>query len=176
MPNIKPLHDVSEHEKYNYFAYSGSNTVLRGTLVKPVGSGWYSDLNLAYEAMNGASQANTVSMRWGVKPRVTACTLGDTTAIGITLNDVRETDENGELLIYKPQKAIEMQAVCSGQPVPIAARGTFLYSGISGAPVPGSALYGGYNGELTTTVSGARVATALGCKDSNGFVLIKLAL
>lgn len=176
MPTIKPFRDVNQHEILNYFAYSGALTVNKGTLVKPVGSGWYSDLNLAYEAMNGASQANTVSMRWGVKPRVTACTLGDQTAIGITLYDVRETDENGELLIYKPQKAIELQAVASGQPVPILTRGTVIYSGISGVVGPGSGLYAGYNGELTTVVSGAKVGVALGCKDSCGCTLIKLTL
>lgn len=44
-------------------------------------------------------------------------------ALGLTLRQTLTHDENGEKLIYYPQKAIEMQAVISGQAVPVLSRG-----------------------------------------------------
>lgn len=44
-------------------------------------------------------------------------------ALGVTLRQTLTHDENGEKLIYYPQKAIEMQAVISGQAVPVLSRG-----------------------------------------------------
>ncbi len=43
--------------------------------------------------------------------------------LGVTLRQTLTHDENGEKLIYYPQKAIEMQAVISGQAVPVLSRG-----------------------------------------------------
>jgi len=69
------------------------------------------------------------------------------------LNDVREVDENGEKLIFKPRKAAEMQCAVSGQAVPIAIRGVFLYSGIAGDPTAQGVAYATGDGGLSTTAS-----------------------
>jgi hypothetical protein len=45
--------------------------------------------------------------------------------LGITLNQTLLTDENGEKLLYNPIKRAELQAVLSGQAVPVATRGIF---------------------------------------------------
>ena len=43
----------------------------------------------------------------------------------MTLNQTLLTDENGEKLLYNPVKRAELQAVLSGQAVPVATRGIF---------------------------------------------------
>ena len=45
--------------------------------------------------------------------------------VGVTLKQTLEADENGEKLLYNPVKKDELQAVLSGQAVPVASRGIF---------------------------------------------------
>ena len=66
----------------------------------------------------GAAQYPSVPLTF------TAATAG-TPGLGITLNQTVLEDENGEKLLYNPVKAAELQAVLSGQAVPVATRGTF---------------------------------------------------
>ena len=182
MPNLRPYRDYDEHDVINLFKYSGNDTVNKGTFVKIV-TGWTNDDINSYDPFAQA-YPNTVSMRYGVRPAVTATATGDV-AIGMTLYDVRESDENGEKLIFSPQKAAEMQAVLSGQAVPIVTRGIFLYSGVAGTVTAGANLYATTNGELTVQVTGAdptaggtrqlnKVGIALGPKGGNNLVLIKI--
>jgi hypothetical protein len=69
----------------------------------------------------GADQYPTVPLR------VTAATA-DASVLGVTLRQTLETDENGEKLIYNPIKRDELQAVLSGQAVPVATKGLFTFS------------------------------------------------
>ena len=103
--------------------------------------------------------------------------LGDT-PLGITLYDVKETDENGEKLIYNPRKAAELQAVVSGQAVPVVTRGVFLYNGIGGTPAAGGTVWTAADGALSATSGTNAVAAGkfLGVKDADDNVLIKLEL
>jgi hypothetical protein len=48
--------------------------------------------------------------------------------LGLTLNQTAKADENGEKLLYYPQKKEELQAVLPGQSVPVATRGIFTLS------------------------------------------------
>ena len=66
----------------------------------------------------GAAQYPSVPLTF------TAATAG-TPVLGITLNQTLLEDENGEKLLYNPVKATELQAVLSGQAVPVATRGVF---------------------------------------------------
>ena len=81
---------------------------------------------------------------------------------------------------FRPRKAAELEAVISGQAVPIVRKGMFSYSGIvTGSDVvpitAGVPLYAGANGILTTEVSGnVKVATALGDVDARGVTVILL--
>lgn len=43
--------------------------------------------------------------------------------LGVTLNQTLTHDENGEKLIYYPQKALELQAVMTGEAVPVLSKG-----------------------------------------------------
>jgi len=73
--------------------------------------------------------------------------------LGMTLYQTAKTDENGEKLLYYPQKAAELQAVLPGQAVPIATRGLFTitstaYNGAIGIG-SGLKLPSGTSGTLT---------------------------
>jgi hypothetical protein len=54
----------------------------------------------------------------------TAATVG-VPVLGMTLNQTLATDENGERLLYNPVKRAELQAVLTGQAVPVVSRGIF---------------------------------------------------
>jgi hypothetical protein len=91
----------------------------------------------------GANQYPSVSLK--IKPAVSGNGL-----LGITLRQTAKADENGEKLLYYPQKAEELQCVLPGQAVPVATRGVFTFAS------------GAFNGALTvgtgvklSTVSGA---------------------
>lgn len=54
---------------------------------------------------------------------------GDAGVLGVTLRQTLTYDENGEKLLYYPQKAIEMQAVLTGQAVPVLTKGVITLDG-----------------------------------------------
>ena len=110
------------------------------------------------------------------------CQGGSETPLGVTLYDVREHDENGELLKFNPQKAAELQAAVSGQAVPVATKGTFLFA--TGAWTPagiviaaGDSVYATGDGKITNAVAeNTKIGKALGAADADGSVLVKLEL
>jgi hypothetical protein len=176
MPNLKPFRDINEHDVINLYKFI-SGTANKGTFVKILSGFNNEDSNVGI-TLDASAQTytNTVSPRWTVKPSVDGCTSGDL-PIGFLLYDVRETDENGERLYYHPRKAAEMQAVVSGQAVPILTRGMVLYSGVAGFVTPGNSVYSAANGELSVSgTSSHRVGYALGPKDARGWTLIKVDL
>jgi hypothetical protein len=97
----------------------------------------------------GANQYPSVSLK--IKP----ATSGDG-LLGITLRQTAQTDENGEKLLYYPQKAEELQCVLPGQAVPVASKGIFTLT--SGA-FPNTTLAIGTGIKLASGISG----TVTGC-------------
>ena len=79
--------------------------------------------------------------------------------LGILLRDVRAKDENGENLLYYPEKKEELQCVVSGEAVPIASRGLFtvntraLAGGV--APAINSLAVPSLNGTITGVAHGS---------------------
>lgn len=174
MPSIKPFRDHSPHEVINLFGVNGTD-VSKGTLVK-IATGWTTTDNLITDNI-GRSYANTVSSRYGVTARVIATAATGDTCIGMTLVDVKETDENGEPLRYHPDKLAAMGAVLSGQALPILTRGLVLYSGTHTAPSAGSVAYVSGLGTITTVYNGNQtVGRFLGANDANGFALLKFSV
>lgn len=132
---LYPFRQYSEHDVINLFA---SDTVdstpsiggngSAGVFVKV--SAGNLDLDPITYATNdtvlgktdypflGAAQYPSVPLTF------TAATAGSP-VLGITLNQTLLTDENGEKLLYNPVKRAELQAVLSGQAVPVATRGIF---------------------------------------------------
>jgi hypothetical protein len=91
----------------------------------------------------GANQYPSVSLK--IKPAASGNAL-----LGITLRQTAKFDENGEKLLYYPQKAEELQCVLPGQAVPVATRGVFTFSS---AAFNGSLPVG--TGVKLSTVSGS---------------------
>jgi hypothetical protein len=178
MPNLKPFRDYSEHDVINLFAYSGTLPVNKGTFVVPADSnGWKNTDEMSLLGDVGASYGNVVSERYGVAAKVTAAASGDSTVIGMLLYDVKETDENGEKLVFNPRKAAEMNVAISGQAVPIVTKGVFLYSGAAGTGSAGASAYVTTNGVLTSVDGGGSVVGKfLGAPDADGNILVKISL
>jgi hypothetical protein len=178
MANLKAFRQYSEHDVVNLFSLTGNTITLpfnKGTLVSVDGDGWKNDNDLVMAGDPGATYSNTVSQRYGVPACVTVAATGDN-ILGITLYDVKETDENGEKLIFNPRKAAELQAVVSGQAVPVMTKGVVLYNGVGGTPAAGGAAYAAANGIITATAGGKVVGKFLGVKDADGNVLVKIEL
>ena len=192
--NLRPFRDYNEHDVINLFALKGNNTdgviAAKGTVVGidgagfapvvngPGGTGSLGSVPVDMIGDVGSHFDNIVSERYGVSAKVKAVDY-TAKAIGITLMDVRETDENGEKLVYKPRKAAEMNAVVSGQATPVLTKGTVLYSGtLMGGGTAGSPVYvAATAGELTVNQPDP-AATAVGYLLGNavtGIALLRLS-
>ena len=179
MATLRPFRDYNEHDVINLFRFSGTIPANKGTLVKVIGNGWLTTDELERLGSVGATYNNVQSERYGVAAAVGVAGAGET-PVGMLLYDVKETDENGEKLIFHPRKQAEMEVALSGQAVPVVTKGTFLYSGATLAaqsPVGGTTLYCGAAGDITTGVaSNVKVGKALGAPDADGVVLIRMNL
>ena len=186
--NLRPLRQYNENDVVNLFAFSGnaestSVVLTKGAVVKVQAPGFdpLTALNSTPNTMLGsvgASYANTVSERYGVTPKISLATSGSS-ALGLTLLDVRELDENGEKLVFNPRKAAEMNVVISGQAVPVLTKGLVLYSGTNataGHVAWVGATAGDLNSSATLPVGGAvKVGTWLGTAVNN-VALLKIEL
>jgi alkylation response protein AidB-like acyl-CoA dehydrogenase len=195
--DLKPFRSYDEHDVVNLFALDDPSVDLnvddvkikKGILVSAAGNGWKNtDEALDSHGLGGAAStsapgksfANTVSLRYGTTARVQPTASG-VAPLGITLWDMAERDENGEKLLYHPRKAAEMQAVISGQTMPVLTKGVVLYKGQL-TDVAVSAGVNVYNsvsgkGELSIDSLGAtKVGKTLGAKDDQGYVLLKVEL
>ena len=85
-------------------------------------------------------QGNALSLYPQVPYKVTKCVATGATVhpLGILLRDVRAKDENGENLLYYPEKREELQCVVSGEAVPIATKGIFTMNvrGLANGLIP----------------------------------------
>jgi hypothetical protein len=189
---LRPFRDYDEHDVLNLFAFGDAavslgvtDVVYAGSVVK-IKTGW-SNSDETQDMMGnvGAGYNNTVSTRWGVTADVEYCNGSSATEVplGITLYDVREYDENQEALKFNPRKTDELQAVLTGQAVPIATKGTFLFATgafVSTALVTaGASIYTSGDGQLTISAgapANPKIGKALGGPDTEGAVLVKLEL
>ena len=184
---LKPFRDYSEHDVLNLFAFGdkdvslGTTTVIYAGSAVKVQTGWSNTNELQMLGDVGAAYANTVSERYGVSADVQYTEGGaDEAALGLTLYDVREYDENGEALKFNPRKQDELQSVLSGQAVPIATRGVFLMATGSWASSAGilqdNDVFATGDGKVTKLGAKAvnnRIGRTLGGPDADGSVLVK---
>ena len=77
--------------------------------------------------------------------------------IGMTLYQTAKNDENGEKLLYNPQKQEELQAMLPGQAVPIATKGIFTLSSSA------------FDGPLTSYTPGNRIKLSSNAGKITGF-------
>ena len=185
---LEPFRDYSEHDVLNLFAFGDSAVALGTTDVVYAGScvkvktGWSSSNEVQDMVGNvGAGYDNTVSQRWGVASDVEYTDGGaDEAALGITLYDVREYDENGEALKFNPRKQDELQCSLTGQAVPIATRGVFLMASGAWASSAGilqdEDVFATGNGQVTNVGDKAvnnRIGRTLGGPSTDGSILVK---
>lgn len=158
MPSIRtrfyPLHDIPQHDIVPFFSLN-VNSGLAGQLVKIV-TGASNPQNWdGWSAYNvGTNIANTVSLRYESKAKIAPTVSGDTryNALGLTLFSTLELDENSLPLRYNERRAKEIQAVRSGENVPVATRGLFGIWGnyidtTKGAIQPGNLVVVGRSGD-----------------------------
>jgi hypothetical protein len=176
--NLRGLQQIDHpFDTTDLFVYSGSIPVTRGTVVKVGGSGYLpSDAGIKWLGGMGAQYTNVVSQRYGSFPYVVDAATGDY-PVGMTLWDVRETDEHGNKLIFDTKKADERGYVLSGQPVPIVTKGLVTWSGtFNGTAVVGAPVYASGDGALTANSlnQNKKVGDLWGAADNQGYYLIKV--
>lgn len=193
MPNLKPFRDYSEHDVINL--YSCTSVASKGTLVKPVRSPM--DDNTGTDnstagplklSSNGVGKRfeNTLSDLFDLVGQVSPVVNYNDNPfpIGILLYDVKELDENGDKLLYNPQKAAEKNIIIPNiQSAPILTKGLIYVNDIDlsnrtgggGSPDIGDYAYVGNAGKIGTDGISV-VGKFLSKIDQDGFCLIKLDL
>lgn len=191
--NLRPFRIVQPYAERPFF------TLVEGSGDKGMITKWDNGLQIGTTGVGGSDYAldlgdslNTssvngvVSTRWKVPYRITAATSGTTKnqVAGVLLNNVRETDENGEKLINHKKNADARELTLSGEAVSLAREGFFLVSGVVGTPAAGSgaAVADAGNGKLKvidplpTGNQQYVIGTFAGPKDNAGFAPVEIKL
>lgn len=188
-PNLKPFRDYDEHEVYNGFFSANVASLNKGTFVSVVAGGSgntnvFQNTNrpatplLGMGPSYGGAPGRVTSYRSEVKWKVQACPSG-TVPLGVTLYDVRETNEYGESYLARPrEERYEDEVVVSGEAVPILARGLISLKGFTGTAVPGSGINSCANGVGVVGVytKGSSYGRFLSAADNDGYALFKVEL
>lgn len=193
---LLPFRQYNEHDVVNMFALNtGVLTTTQsitethsgdaGVFVKisngnldadPVTYGNNSYLGKTNYPFVGSNQYPTVSLT------ITPAASGDIRPLGITLWETALYDENGQKLLYYPQKAAENQVLLPGQSVPVATKGIFTITDVAysntanwsvGNPFVLSAVAGKVSGVAPAYQQGAGAAVigtilATGTRGNNG--------
>jgi len=168
---LLPFRQYDENDVINFYSLD-TETGEAGSVVKVSEANLTNDPVQYVERGDADSYQTTMGKGLSLYPEVPykvtkmVTTGGNDKALGILLRDVRSKDENGENLLYYPQKKEELQCVVSGQAVPIATKGLFtinvngLTNGI--APTVGQYALPSLNGTITgiTSVAATRHAHA----------------
>ncbi len=148
---ILPFRQYSEEDVVNLYrlkdggelaATTDSGTGDAGVFVK-VSNGDFNADPVAYASDSYLGKTDYPFVGRAQYPKVglqmEAATTGSA-VLGISLLQTAKADENGEKLLYNPQKAAELQAVLPGQAVPVATKGVFTVSAsaVDGTLTPGT--------------------------------------
>ena len=154
---ILPFRQYSDHDVVNLYSVvdadvldstTGSGAGDAGVFVK-VQDGNFDNDPVTYQTNSYLGNTNypflgTTEMYPEVNIKVTGAKDEDH-AIGMTLYQTAKNDENGEKLLYNPQKQEELQAMLPGQAVPIATKGIFTLSSAA------------FDGPITSYAPGNRI-------------------
>ena len=135
---LYPFRQYSDHDVVNLFANqivddnpSTDGNGSAGVLVKVLSGNLKKDVVEFASSSSYLGKTDYPFLGADKYPQVPLRCIAATTGapvLGVTLNQTIANDENGEKLIYNPIKADELQAVLSGQAVPVATRGLFTFS------------------------------------------------
>ncbi len=137
---ILPFRQYSDHDVVNLYALE-NNLVLdattgtgggdAGVFVKVSAGNFDADpityQTNAYLGDTSYPFLGTTEMYPEVNLKITGASSGEI-PLGLTLFQTAKNDENGEKLLYNPQKQTELQALLPGQSVPVATKGVFTLS------------------------------------------------
>jgi len=129
MNRLLPKIDRNEHDVIKEFS-TVENTLDAGVLVSIASSDPSADE--LYQTTNSilGSADHVLSPYWVNPNKVQTATSGAlrSQVLGITLNEVRDYDEHGRKLLFEPQRKLELNALISGDTVPILRRGYITLS------------------------------------------------
>tara|TARA_R110002153_G_scaffold43986_4_gene124144 strand:+ start:4915 stop:5544 length:630 start_codon:yes stop_codon:yes gene_type:complete len=161
---LLPFRQYDENDVINFYSLD-AETGEAGSVVKVSSANLDNEPVQYVERGDSDSFLNTLGKGLSLYPEVPykvtkmTTTGGNEKALGILLRDVRNKDENGENLLYYPQKKAELQCVVSGEAVPIATKGIFaintrgLTNGVS--PTVNQFAVPSLNGTITGVTSTA---------------------
>ena len=134
---LYPFRQYSDHDVINMFANqivddspSTDGDGSAGVLVKVLSGNLKKDVVEFASSSSYLGKTDYPFLGADKYPQVPLRCIAATTGapvLGVTLNQTIKNDENGEKLIYNPIKRDELQAVLSGQAVPVATRGLFTF-------------------------------------------------
>ena len=135
---LYPFRQYSDHDVINMFANqivddnpSTDGDGSAGVLVKVLSGNLKKDVVDFAASSSYLGKTDYPFLGADKYPQVPLRCIAATTGapvLGVTLNQTIANEENGEKLIYNPIKKDELQAVLSGQAVPVATRGLFTFS------------------------------------------------
>ena len=170
---ILPFRQYSEHDVVNLYsvidsdvndATTDAGAGDAGFFVK-VSAGNFDDDPVTYQTNSYLGKTDypfvgTTEMYPEVNLKVTGSSSGEI-PLGLTLYQTAKNDENGEKLLYHPQKAVELQALLPGQAVPVLTKGIVTlaqaaFDGSASDYAPGSAIIASNNtvGKITGATRG----------------------
>lgn len=175
-PNKKPYQEYSQHDVINFFAHV-SGTVNAGTFViATVGSA--DSLPQVIGASHPGVPNRASSVRYSNPNKVRSTTSGEV-PLGMTLNDVRETNAWGERYIYHFDGLQATDTILSGNSVPILTKGIVEINGFSGTPGPmsGAIAHPTVEGQLlVSNATTGQIGKFLTTSGADGYALFKIEL
>ena len=168
---ILPFRQYSDHDVVNMYAVIGSDVLTSttdtgagdaGVFVK-VSDGNFDNDPVTYQTNSYLGKTDypfvgTTDMYPEVNLKITGSTSGEI-PLGMTLYQTAKNDENGEKLLYNPQKQEELQAMLPGQAVPVATKGIFTLA--ASAFDGGVASYAPGKGVRTSLLNAGKLTGAL---------------
>ncbi len=173
---ILPFRQYSDHDVVNLYSVIASDVNDKttdsgagdaGVFVK-VSDGNFDNDPVTYQTNSYLGDTSypflgTTEMYPEVNLKITGA-KGEDHCLGMTLFQTAKNDENGEKLLYYPQKREELQAMLPGQAVPVATKGIFTLSSSA------------FDGPLTSYAPGNRIKlSAVNAGKITGFATVALA-
>ncbi len=174
---ILPFRQYSDHDVVNMYALKDADILTSttdtgagdaGVFVK-VHDGNFDNDPVTYQTNSYLGKSDypflgTADMYPEVNIKITTSASGNV-PLGMTLYQTAKNDENGEKLLYNPQKQEELQAMLPGQAVPVVTKGIFTlaaaaFDGTAASYAPGTAIIASNNtaGKITGAARGTAKA------------------
>tara|TARA_R100000152_G_scaffold8227_1_gene3265 strand:- start:207 stop:839 length:633 start_codon:yes stop_codon:yes gene_type:complete len=176
---ILPFRQYSDHDVVNLYAVlevdvldstTGTGAGDAGVFVKVAEGNFDADpveyQNRGYLGNTDYPFIGTNKMYPEVNLKITGSSSGEV-PLGLTLFQTAKNDENGEKLLYNPQKAEELQAMLPGQAVPVLTKGVVTlaaeaFDGNTTSYAPGTAIITSNNNDGKITGAARGDAKAFG--------------